>query len=286
MSSCRTVLGTLACVVAMSACGSSSPSSTSPSGSSGGGEASKPPARILTDAVAALGNAGGYAMDGAFTENRQPARLKVLSQSSSVDLTLSVGGSTARMVALPSGAYFMANAGFWSSQGAGARAPVLADHWIKFPATHARAFASALGRLSPGTLSRCLGEDHGTLSTAGKTTVNGRSAILLKDAGNAPGTQPELIAVAAAGPPYPLRVTATGTGRPGGRIDVCNDGKGSDIRGTITLSRFGHVPTIRPPKNVQQAVPGVSAQLGGENGRTLALSAQEGEAAVSRATSA
>ncbi|MGA2925749.1 MAG: hypothetical protein ABSG43_07100, partial [Solirubrobacteraceae bacterium] len=64
------------------------------------------------------------------------------------------------------------------------------------------------------------------------------------------------LAVAATGVPYPLRYTTTGNQHPGGRIDVCNDGKASDARGTISFSQFGHVPPIHPPRSARQAAVG------------------------------
>jgi hypothetical protein len=44
-------------------------------------------------------------------------------------------------------------------------------------------------------------------------------------------------------------LTTTGPRRPGGRIDVCNDGKVDNTRGTLTISNFGSVPAIQPPKS-------------------------------------
>ncbi|MDX6539889.1 MAG: hypothetical protein QOI71_1499, partial [Gaiellales bacterium] len=52
--------------------------------------------------------------------------------------------------------------------------------------------------------------------------------MVVADAGDAPGSTPTKLYVATMGPPYPLRLTETGRGRPGGRIDVCNTGKASN----------------------------------------------------------
>lgn len=108
-------------------------------------------------------------------------------------------------------------------------------------------------------MSRCLVEDHGTLTLAGRTTIDGHSAILLKDAGNSPGSSPGVLAIAATGPPYPLRLTALGGQRAGGPIDVCNDGKASNARGTITFSRFRGVPPIQAPQGAEQLAQGPKA---------------------------
>ena len=37
--------------------------------------------------------------------------------------------------------------------------------------------------------------------------------------------------------------------RAGGSIDICNDGKASNTHGTLTISKFGTVPPIKPPQH-------------------------------------
>jgi hypothetical protein len=91
------------------------------------------------------------------------------------------------------------------------------------------------------------------LRLAGHTTIDHTRALVVKDSGDVPGGTPSTIAVADSGPPYPLRYTATGATRPGGRRDVCNDGKGGDSEGTIRFRRFGEVPAIRPPAAARTA---------------------------------
>jgi len=124
------------------------------------------------------------------------------------------------------------------------------------PASSARATTSSLGGFAPATLSRCLAENHGTLSIAGKSTIDGQPVILLNDAGNAPGSSRAVLAVAAAGTPFPLRYAATRGQRAEGRVDVCNDGKANDAHGTITFSQFGRIPPIKAPKDAVRLTPG------------------------------
>jgi hypothetical protein len=110
--------------------------------------------------------------------------------------------------------------------------------------------ASQFTHFAPATLARCLTEDHGTLSIGGRASINGEPAILLRDAGNLPGTQPGTVAVATTGPPYPLRLTATGRQRAGGRTDVCNEGHTSgDQNATLTFSRFNQIPALQAPRD-------------------------------------
>jgi hypothetical protein len=269
----------LGCLTALAACGSSgsqtatktaSSATSTPSaatatatGSSTAAaavtEASKPPNEILSDMAAALRDAHGYAMQGTITQDRQRLRLKLTTTSAtSVDLAFAIGDATAELIGVPGASYIRGNTAFWRSQAA-PRLARLANHWIEVPSSNARSLTSSLGSLAPATLAHCLIEDHGTLTLVGRTTIDGQPAILLKDAGDLPGSSPSVVAVAATGAPYPLRYTATGGQRAGGRVDVCNDGKASDARGTITFSQFGKVPPIQPPKGAVQLTAGPRA---------------------------
>lgn len=237
---------------ALSGCGSSH-SAQAPAAQA------KSPAQLIADAAAALRSAGAYEMQGELTDNHQRALVKVATSSAhSLAMQYSVGGRSVEVISLPTGTYLRASKSFWiAEQGAGAAG--LADRWIQIPPADARHITSSLGPFAPATVARCIAEDHGTLSLAGNATVQGHSATLIKDAGNAPGSTPSEIAVAAEGPPYPLRLTATGNQRPGGRIDVCNNGQASDTRGVVTFSDFGHVPAITPPTHATQIGPSPSS---------------------------
>jgi hypothetical protein len=244
----------LGCVMALAGCGSSGGSghaaTATGSGSAGSnGEASKSPGQILADAAAAIRDAHSYAMRGELTANGQAVRVKLLAPSSTaLELVMSSPSGSDEIIALATGSYIRGDSAFWSAH-AGPRGSLLANHWIQVPPAQVQSLTAAVGHFAPATLSRCLVEDHGSLSIAGRTTVAGRPAIVIKDAGNIPGDAPGLLAVATSGPPYPLRVTGLGAKRPGGKIDVCNDGKADNTRGTFTLSQFGAVPPISAPSN-------------------------------------
>jgi hypothetical protein len=166
--------------------------------------------------------------------------------------------TTFDVIEVNNGAYIRGNTGFWQLHD-GALASTLSGRWIQVPAAGARSETSLLGGFAPGTMARCLVEDHGTLSRSGTTTVDGRPAVVIADAGNVPGGAPGELAVATTGAADPLRATATGRQRPGGHVDVCNDGKADAPLGTFTFSHFGHVPPIRPPAS--------AIRLGGAPGR-------------------
>jgi hypothetical protein len=233
----------------LAACGSSSSSQSNgkASATAGNGVASKAPAQIVAAAQSALRSANGFVATGTLTQSGQATRLEIVEAGTSkLEVQLNGSGKSAEIIVLPGAGYVRANLAFWSAQ-AGAAAATLANRWIELPATASRQLTSSLGHLAPGTLSKCLGENLGTLSPGGTTSVDGASAVVVREAGNAPGSNPGTLAVATRGPAYPLRVTSTGPTRPGGTVDSCNTGKGGDTEGSLTLSDFNHPPAITVP---------------------------------------
>lgn len=225
----------------------------------GNGEAGKPAGQIVADAAAALRRAHGYVMQGAIVADRQRIRLRIaVASRSDLEVGFSADRASVEIIALPGGSYIRGNRVFWAAH-LGSRGVALSGHWVEAEPSSARALTSSLGPFAPATLSRCLTEDHGTLSVAGKTIIGGRPAVIVRDAGNAPGASPGTLAVATSGEPYPLRVTATGRQRAGGLIDVCNDGKAGTAHGSLMFSRFGAVKPISPPANAIHAGPTSSA---------------------------
>ncbi len=200
--------------------------------------------------MVALRSVRGYELDGDITQGHQRMRVRLLSDArNALDVAIVINNSDFQVLRLPSGLYMRANAAFWRSH-LGARGNVLADRWIQTPVSDGALLLSGLRQFEPAFLARCLAENNGSLSLDGTTTIDGQPAVVIRDAGNLPGTQPSTLAVAASGSPYPLRATATGAGRPGGHIDVCNDGKANNYRGSITLSNFDHVSPLVAPTDV------------------------------------
>lgn len=268
----RVKRGRFVCVLAfasatvLAGCGSSSQTSVSstvpaaspsaPPSAAPNRAGSKAAWRVLTDAAGALRNVHGYVMRGVLTQGERRVRLELrVSSLSSMDMTVSTGPSTWQIRVVPAGYYLRANAVFWRGHFGARAAAVAAGHWLQVPSSSARTFTSTLRSVAPGNLSRCMLENHGALSIAGRTRVDGRSAIMIRDAGNAPGSTPSLLAITANGPRYPLWVRPTGPGRPGGHIDVCNDGHAGDMGGSVTFGDYGHVPVIQAPKDVLRRPP-------------------------------
>jgi hypothetical protein len=232
-------LSIVCCAAALAACGSSS-----------GGSGTSPHA-LVVDAQNALRNARGYEFSASLVEHGQPEQFVLEADAhGNVDVSASQGGKAFQVITVGSATYINGNQAFWISA-AGQRGASLAGRWFALPAAQARSLTSGLVALEPANLPRCLGENLGTLSLAGHATVGGQAAIAIANAGNAPGSAAGTLDVASTAPHYPLRLTDTHGERPGGTIDVCNNGKGTGAVGTITFSHFGGVPAVAAPANAQ-----------------------------------
>ena len=159
--------------------------------------AAESPAQIIIAAQKALRSAHGYVMVGNLTQGSQKMRLEItFGGSSKLAFRLSSGGGTASIIALPGGAYIKANKAYWKSNGGGAVVKY-ANRWIELPASYSAKLTEQLGQFNPKTLATCLAEDHGKLSTSGKTsTVSGKQVVVIRDAGGVPGGTPGTLAVA------------------------------------------------------------------------------------------
>jgi hypothetical protein len=204
--------------------------------------------QLLRRSVAALSGIRGYALRATNTSGGQTVAVDVAYRDASAwRFSLHAGSLSWDAIVLGHTGYFRASLEYWMSHG-GASAAKLAGHWLIVTAGTLQSTRTSLGGLfSPDTIARCMAEDHGNLSVVGRETVAGRPAVVIRDAGNVPGSTPSLYAIAASGAPYPLRITPIGAQRPGGRIDVCNDGTGGGVHGAITFDALGNVPPITAP---------------------------------------
>jgi hypothetical protein len=212
------------------------------------GEQSKSPQQVVADAAHALRGTRSFAMAAHLTSGVESLSFRFATvRPAGFAMQVHSGPRTATVIDESGRGYVVANAKYWSGVGSPALES-LAGRWVELPARATQSLSEVIpARLSSRFLGKCLSEDHGTLSIAGTSTVDGEPVVLVRDAGDLPGTGPGILAVATTGVPYPLRVTATGPTRPGGRIDQCNDGKGALYTGSLTLSRFGRVRLPRPP---------------------------------------
>jgi predicted small secreted protein len=227
--------------------------------------AARSPRAILREAARALRHAGGYSMHADLRQNGARTIVDLSAVSSNrYEASTTTGRSSFELIVLSGRVYLRANIHFWRGQAGRSRAArdrarQLANRWLTLPPRNGRAVSRSLGTLAPGILARCLTEDHGRLTLERRRPIiDHRRALVIRDAGDAPGATPSTIAVSADGAPYPLRYVATGRTRRGGHIDVCNNGRGGGATGTISLGRFGASPAIEPPAGAQ-AGPSVTA---------------------------
>jgi hypothetical protein len=205
------------------------------------------------DAAGAMRGVRGYRVQARITGSRLTRIGLTMNSPTAFDLTLGFDRNALEVIEVGGSSYLRANAAFLRAR-LGAGAAILGGRWVRVPMAATRGLTKATDAFIPGTLGRCLLENHGTLRVAGAATVAGQPAVVVEDAGDAPGAQPGKLYVAATGPPYPLRVTGTGHQRAGGRVDVCNDGKASNAGAVATFSQFNRTPPVEAPANA--AVPG------------------------------
>lgn len=230
-------------MLSLTACGSS--------GSGGGyaskrGEAAKSARQIVADAAAAVRAAHGYHIQASMVQSgRRASVVFTVTSPTNFEFSAVSGPARADIIEADGGTYLRANAAFLAMQGGPAS---FAGHWLKVRAADIASVTNIPAQWLPATEARCLGENLGTLRVAGTATVAGTRVVVVKTAGNAPGSRAGEMDVAASGRPYPLRMIATGPKKPGGKVDVCNDGKGdAGVVKRMTLSGFGSTPPVKPP---------------------------------------
>jgi hypothetical protein len=229
-------------------------------------ESAKEPSAIVADATRDLAKVKSYHLAGTVVDEDGRTKLTadVLANGDG-RLTLTNKGQRAQFVTLPGKVYIKANAAFWRDAGGkDATSKVvraLAGRWIRQSASENRSAASLLGEFAPKRLAACLSGGVGTLSKAGTATIAGQPAVVLKDAGDKPGTAPGRYYFTTKAPVLLLRATSTGKAKPGKAKDAkcSSDSEGSSDRSDLTLSRFGKVAKVTAPRGavtVEQAVGG------------------------------
>jgi hypothetical protein len=230
----------------------------------GGDEAAKEPSAIVADAARDLAKVKSFHFAGSMTDEDGTTKLSgdVLANGSGT-LTLGHGKEKARLVSLPGKTYIKANAAFWrDAAGKDTSAKVvakLADRWIREPEDDDS--AALLGDFRPKKLAACLSGGTGTLSKGGSGTAGGQPAIVLKDAGDKPGTAPARYYFTNKAPILLLRIVQTGKDHPGkSKGGSCGDGgDNTTTRGDLAFSKFDKVGKVTAPRGAvtpEQAVGG------------------------------
>jgi hypothetical protein len=214
------------------------------------GLASESPQQVLKAAVSAMRGAQGYEMH---INMRHPSLVATLvdAGSGNVSMTFEENNTgTASIILAGSKDYLKASVKYWTSHGSSkSLAKLLAPKWYKVPKREFAGLTNSINQLAPAHFAKCAAQGHGALSNLGASTVGGRPAVIIKDAGGKPGTGPGTIAIATAGKPYPLRLTSTGPTLAGGPVNSCDDGKASKTTGTITITHWNSPPAVKAPAN-------------------------------------
>jgi hypothetical protein len=185
---------------AISACG----------GASGNGVASKSPDAIVSASLRAIDSAKTAHISGRVVSGSSPITLNLdLVSGTGGRGQMSEGGLSFQIEVIRHEVYINGSPAFWRHFGGAAAAQIFHGKWLKAPASGQ--FAS-LAQLSD--LHALLGtvlSTHGSLTKTGTTTVNGQSAVGVRDT-----TQGGTLYVATTGQPYPLEILKSGA--QGGRI--------------------------------------------------------------------
>ncbi|MGA2006318.1 MAG: alpha/beta hydrolase [Solirubrobacteraceae bacterium] len=132
------------------------------------------------------------------------------------------GTGTIDLLTIGGKVYFRADRAYYANEGLkGASLAAVTGRWVSTTAAQLPSVGGFAALTKPATAGRCLLAEHlGTLSLGADTTLDGRRAIVLLDAGDLPGSAPGRIYLAASGPPLPLEIVTTGAYRAGGTPDA------------------------------------------------------------------
>jgi len=216
-----------------------------------GGEADKDPKAILSDVKRDLAQVKSLHFAGTQEEKGHTTKISAdLMASGAASIAVSEGTAAFRMILLPKAVYLKANATYWKTaagQDGKALARKLAGRWVKAPAKAGDSLRPLLKEFSPKELASCADVGVGTLTKKGTAKVGGRDTVVLRDAGDKPGTAPGLLYVTTSGPILPLRATQTGPRKAGKVDEKCQDADDKSTAADITFSRFDEVTRITAP---------------------------------------
>ncbi len=206
-------LGTISAAIALTAgCGSSSPKASA--------EGKKSAQDVLADSKSALFNAKAVHVKGSDTQAGETEQLDIQFQGQDSDGSITIAGSTVKIIKTGGNVYLNAPAAFWT-KAAGTKASVLANKWIK--ATDSE--TGSLGDLSlQGIAAGINAEDSPLKPEVTKGDSDGTKALILSQQDGS------MLYVKDDSSPLPLKITQAGKST-----------------GTITFSDYGKTKTISVP---------------------------------------
>lgn len=206
------------------ASGSSGSASAAPAGQ---GIAALPAAEILTKATAALKAAKSVRIKGQGGPATSQFTIDMRYTGSDSTGTLGVNGQTVELRKLGQDVYIKGSRQFWTGNGGGTAAQLLADKWLKTPLTDKR-FGGLAELTDLGEAADNLLDADGTITKGAEKAINGVPAVGLDSSGKDGGT----LWVATAGEPYPLRI---------------EPGAGSGQQGALDFLGYGESVSVELP---------------------------------------
>ena len=180
---------------------------------------------LVTDAVAALREAGAVHATGTFTQDGKEAGLDMQLQDSSASGSLTMDGQTIQLLVVAGDAYLQAPAEFWVASGSPESfAQMIADKWLLMPADQ----AGDLGPLSlDGLTDELVDPESGVGEDVRTGQVDGADVMIATTEDGA------TMSVLADGSDYPVLIEKIGQDEPG----------------SVAFSGFGKRQEITAPKD-------------------------------------
>jgi hypothetical protein len=208
--------------VALSACGSSGPTSN--------GEATKSGPQVVKDAAAAFSAATAVRLVGtiADSESKQPLKLDLQMQSDGMSGSVTSSGYQLDLIVIKGMTYERAPAAFYTSEKAPAAvAAALGDHWVKLSSADSAQFSEFS---LAGFAKSFAHPKQNTSPTEQKVTtgtLDGQKVVIVR---KKDGSQ---LFLAATGKPLPVKIVKTA--------------KSKDGAGVVTLSGYGKRQVLKAP---------------------------------------
>lgn len=195
MRATKALLPLLLAVVALAGCGSSS----------GNGVERKSADQILAASKTAAAQAQSVHIEGSIESEGKPITLNMeLLEGQGGKGTISQDGFQIKLIQTGGSVYINGSAAFYRHVSGSAAAQLLQGRWLKAPADSGELASLAsltdLGRLVDSALA-----GHGSLAKAGKATIGGQPAVVLRDT-----VKGGALYVASSGKPYPLEIVKGG----------------------------------------------------------------------------
>jgi hypothetical protein len=190
------------------------------------GEAAKPPAEVVRDAVKALEGATAVHLSGHVVSGEQEIGIDIsIVRGKGAAGTLTVGGAKVDLVLIGETTYIRGSPALWEQYThSRTAAQLFAGQWLKVP-SHNNPLEKLTNLTSDRGLWNELTSGRKGWHNQGATTYRGHSVVAVSDA--ADGT----LYVAASGTPYPVAIAGGG-------------------QGTLTFDHWNHPASLTAPKGL------------------------------------